>query len=231
MVGSDKYAKVVLSTDAKPSSAFSGQLIIEQDTGLVYEWTGASWFPRIGGVEIDALVRSIPITDTFHHLGHEGNVFIHSDRHGPIANGADFDILVRIPAGEPSRQVHLRFNYIGKANTGSLDIDVVLYEGITVSADGTPESIMSTNDAIVKTTGVLMFDMPTVTDLGNQKAWTLIVGEKKSANSKEQSVPEYVMAPNGASARDYLMRATNNTGGTVDIVNALFFYDTHAELV
>lgn len=179
-------------------------------------------------LELDQLVKSIPITDTFHHLGHEGMVFIHSDRHAAIANGASFDILIRIPAGNADRQVHMRFNYIGKANTGSLDIDVILYKDTVVSADGAPEIIMSTNDAVVKSTGVTMFSGPTVTDIGIQKAWTFIVGEKKSASSKEQSVPEYVMSPDGDSARNYLMRATNNSGGTVDIVNALFFYDSEA---
>lgn len=181
-------------------------------------------------LELDPFVKSIPTTDTFHHLGHEGKVFIHSDRHNAIANGADFDMLIRVPAGEPDRQVHLRFNYVGKANTGSLDIDVVLYEGITVSADGTPEQIVSTNDAVVRTTGVKMCHTPTVTDLGTFKTHGFIIGEKKSASSKEQAVPEYILAPNGQNARDYLLRATNNTGGTVDIVNSIFFYDTHSVL-
>ena len=179
-------------------------------------------------VELDPLVKSIPVTDTFHHLGHEGKVFIHSDRHNAIANGANFDMLIRIPAGNADRQVHLRFNYIGKANTGSLDVDIILYEGITVSADGVAEQIVSTNDAVVLSTGVTMYTGPTITDLGNLKAWTFMVGEKKSASSKEQSVPEYILAPDGANARDYLIRATNNTGGTVDLVNALFFYDSGA---
>jgi hypothetical protein len=42
-VGSDKYAKVVLSTDTKPTGAFPGQLIIESDTGSAFEWDGTSW--------------------------------------------------------------------------------------------------------------------------------------------------------------------------------------------
>ena len=179
-------------------------------------------------LELDPLVKSIPVTDTFHHLGHEGKVFIHSDRHDGVANGANFDMLIRVPAGNADRQVHMRFNYVGKANTGTLDVDIILYEDITVSADGTIEEIVSTNDAVVKTTGVTMCVGPTVTDLGNTKAWTFMVGEKKSASSKEQSVPEYVLAPNGANARDYLLRATNNSGGTVDLVNAIFFYDSEA---
>ena len=227
--GSEKYIWAGLSTDTKPIAAFIGNQLIETDTGLVFEWTGTGWCPRQDGVEIDQLVKSVPTTSTFHHLGHEGTVFIHSDRHTAIADGANFDILIRIPAGNADRQVHMRFNYIGKANTGTLDVDIILYKGITVSADGTPEVIVSNNDANTKTTGVLMFEGPTVTDLGTKKAQSLIVGEKKSASSKEQAVPEYILAPDGSNARDYLMRATNNSGGTVDIVNALFFYDSEAE--
>lgn len=183
-------------------------------------------------LEHDALVKSIVTTETFHHLGHEGKVFIHSDRHPGIANGASLDMLIRIPAGNAGRQVHMRYNFTGKANTGSLDIDIMLYEGVTVSEDGTPETVASTNDAVVKSTGVLMFEGPTIdnepADLGNFKTHSFIVGEKKSASSKEQAVPEWIMAPNGLNARDYLLRATNNSGGTVDIVNAIFFYDSEA---
>ena len=179
-------------------------------------------------VELDPLVKSIPVTDTFHHLGHEGKVFIHSDRHNGIADATNFDMLIRIPAGNANRQVHMRFNYVGKAITGTLDADVVLYGGVTVSADGTTEQVVSTNDAVVKTTGVLMFHTPTVTDMGTQKAWTMMVGEKKGASSKEQSVPEYILAPNGESARDYLIRVTNNSGGVMNIVNSIFFYDSEA---
>ncbi|MCK5604775.1 hypothetical protein KAR91_22995, partial [Candidatus Pacearchaeota archaeon] len=57
---------------------------------------------------------------------------------------------------------------------------------------------------------------------------SMMVGEKKSASSKEQAVPEYVLAPDGDNERNYLVRGTNNSGGTVDIVNALFFYDSEA---
>ena len=37
-------------------------------------------------LQLDPLVKSIPVTDTFHHLGHEGKVFIHSDRHNRPCN-------------------------------------------------------------------------------------------------------------------------------------------------
>lgn len=179
-------------------------------------------------VELDPLVNSVPTTGTFHHLGHEGKVFIHSDRHNGIANGTNFDYLLRVPAGNADRQVHLRFNFIGKANTGTLDVDIVLWKDSTVSVDGTPEAIVSTNSAVVKTSGVLIFHSPTITDIGIHQAHTMMVGEKKSASSKEQSVPEWILAPDGASERNYIFRLTNNSGGTVDIVNALFFYDSEA---
>lgn len=181
-------------------------------------------------LELDPLVNSIPTTDTFHHLGHEGKVFIHSDRHNGIADAANFDILICIPAGNPDRQVHMRFNYTGKSGAGGsgLDIDVELYKDTIVSAVGVVEDIVSTNDAVVKSTGVAMYGGPTITDIGTKKAANMIVGEKRSASSREQSVPEWVLAPNGNNLRYYTMRATNNSGTTVDIVNAIFFYDSEA---
>lgn len=187
--------------------------------------------PNAVVLELDPLVKSIPTTDTFHHLGHEGKVFIHSDRHNGLTNDGNLDYLIRVPAGEAGRQVHMRFNFIGKAVTGSLDVDICLYKDATVSADGSPEAIVSTNDAVVKTSDVLIFEGPTITDLGVLKTCTLIVGEKKSASSKEQAVPEWILAPDGTSARDYIIRLHNNSGGDVDVVNSIFFYDTHAESV
>lgn len=183
-------------------------------------------------LELDPFVNSIPITDTFHHLGHEGKVFIHSDRHNAIANAANFDILICIPAGEPDRQVHMRYNYTGKSGSGGsgLDVDVQLYKDTTFSDVGDIEPVVSTNDAVVRTTGVVMYSGSTITDPGTRKVANMIVGEKRSASSKEQSVPEWILAPDGENARYYLMRAPNNSGTTVDIVNAIFFYDTHAEL-
>ena len=179
-------------------------------------------------VEMDSLVKSIPTTDTFHHLGHEGKVFIHSDRHNGIANAANLDYLIRIPAGNASRQVHLRFNFTGKAVTGTLDVDIVLWKNSIVSADGNIEPIVSTNDANVKTTGVEIYEGPTITNLGSHKAHAMLVGEKKSASSKEQQVPEWILAPDGENERLYIFRLTNNSGGPVDVVNALFFYDSEA---
>ena len=46
--GSDIYSKEVLSTDTKPVNGFAGELIIETDTGAVYEWSGSNgaWFLR-----------------------------------------------------------------------------------------------------------------------------------------------------------------------------------------
>lgn len=42
--GSDVYVKEVLSSDTRPDGAFSGQQIIETDTGFTYEWTGLNGF-------------------------------------------------------------------------------------------------------------------------------------------------------------------------------------------
>ena len=179
-------------------------------------------------LELDPLVKSVPTTDTFHHLGHAGKVFIHSDRHNGIAGGANFDYLIRIPAGNPARQVHLRFNYVGKAVTGDLDVDIFLYKEPTITDDGILESISSTNDAVVKTTGVLMFKNPTVTDVGTFKTQVMMAGEKKSAGSKEQAVPEWILAPDGNNARDYLFRGHNNGSGAVDLTPSVFFYDSEA---
>lgn len=217
-----------------PVSGFLYATAGDRDTAITVTADGRSLISsslkdEIGtSVIFDPLVSTIPTTDTFHHLGHEGMVFIHGERHDGIADGASYDILIRIPAGDADRQVHFRFNYTAKAVTGTLDVDVILYKDPVVSADGTPETIISTNDAIVKTSGVLMFHTPTVTSVGIFKTSVEMFGEKKSAGSKETSVPEWILAPDGVNARDYLMRLTNNSGGAIDFNHDLFFYDSGA---
>ena len=232
--GSDKYIWAGLSADTQPPKAFIGEQLIETDTGIVREWTGSSWDARVDGVEIDHLVKSIPVTSTFHHLGHEGNVFLHSDSHAGIANGADFDTLIIVPAGDATRQIHLRFSYSLSGATPGTDVQaaLILYKDTVVSDNGSIEGIVSNNDAVVKTSGVTIYTGPTIdtepADLGTIKAQTLITSARRTGGSQDQIVPEWILAPNGESARNYLLRLTNNSGGTITAVNAIFFYDTGA---
>jgi len=211
------------------------QAIADGVVKLKYWWKGDKHSLEIGTdccgneLEYDPLVKSIPTTSTFHHLGHEGKVFIHSDRHDDVANAATDDILIRIPSGNSARQVHLRWFYKGRAVTGTLDVDVSLYKDSEVSADGDAEDIVSNNDANVKSTEVLMFHNPTVTDVGTIIIQTAIIGENKGTGSDEVHLPEYICAPNGESERNYIMRVTNNSGGNLDYVPALFFYDSEAK--
>ena len=117
----------------------------------------------------------------------------------------------------------------GKARTGVLDADVSLYKDPTISADGSAMgAIPSTNDAVIKATGVLMFDGPTVTGIGTFKGMASMLGENKSASSQEMSVPEFILAPDGASARDYILRVHNNGAGILDLLHNIFFYDSEA---
>jgi hypothetical protein len=61
--GSIKYAKEVLSTDVKPIGAFSGQELIETDTGDVFEWSGkqGAWYQRNNDADNPLPVTNDPI--------------------------------------------------------------------------------------------------------------------------------------------------------------------------
>jgi hypothetical protein len=170
-------------------------------------------------LELDRLVKSVPTTGTFHHLGHEGMLFIHSDKH-PVLAAANFDILIKVPASPAGRQVHLRFNY----TTSDVPCDLILFRDTIVSADGDLESLNSNNDAVVKTTGVQIFEGPTITDDGSEWGNALIAGTKHSAGSLDQLLPEWILT----AGVNYLLRLTNNSNGTIDVVNAIFFYDSEA---
>ena len=146
----------------------------------------------------------------------------------------NFDTLIVVPAGDATRQVHLRFSYSLSGATPGTDVeaDLVLYKDTVVSANGAVEPIVSNNDANVKATGVTIFTGPTIdtepADLGSIKAQTLITSARRTGGSQDQIVPEWVIAPDGANLRNYLLRLTNNSGGIITAVNAIFFYDTGA---
>ena len=177
-------------------------------------------------VELDRLVKSVPTTGTFHHLGHEGKVFIHSDKHTGITNGASFNTLIKVPASPSDRQVHLRFNYsiVGATPGTDVEADLLLFRDTTVSSDGTPEPVNSSNDAFVKTSGVTIFTGPTITSDGNKWTQGIITAARRSGGSGDQLVPEFVCTAN----TNYLLRLINNSGGTIDALNSIFFYDSGA---
>lgn len=179
-------------------------------------------------VEFDPLVKSVPITSTFHHLGHEGKVFIYSARHPAIAAGADHYILIRLPAGAANRQMHMRYAFDSLANTGTLDVNVTLYKEPTVTDDGDAQTIANTNDFFGLSTGILIFDDSTISADGEFKVTTSMTGTNKSTGSQGTNVPEWIFTPDGASARDYIFKIHNNGSGTADVNSAIFFYDTNA---
>ena len=226
--GSDAYIWAGLSTDTKPSKAFIGQKIIETDTGLVYEWTGSGWCRRLEGVDIDPLVKSVPVTSTFHHLGHEGKVFISSGRVAAIASEADHYLTVRMPAGLAERQAHMRYAFNALANTGTLDVDIRLFKDSPVTVDGSAQAAISTNSFWDFSSGVLIFSGSTVTVDGTFQAIGSMTGSNKGTSSEDINVPEWILTPDGASARDYIFKITNNGLGTADVTFAIFFYDTGA---
>ena len=78
MTGSDIYAKNILSTDDKPSGAFPGQLIIEQDTGDVFEWTGASWQEKAVAGATNVAVQNLDLGIDI-EVGHGKDLEVASD--------------------------------------------------------------------------------------------------------------------------------------------------------
>jgi hypothetical protein len=93
-----------------------------------------------------------------------------------------------------------------------------------VSADGDAEELESNNDANVKASGVTIFTGSTITAVGNFWTQGVIAGARRSAGSGDQLVPEFILK----AGVNYLLRLTNNSGGTVSVVNAVFFYDSEA---
>ena len=166
-----------------------------------------------GGVAIDAL----------HYMVHQGFVFHISHTIAALANTASHEILVKVPASTYPH-LHKHVTYVGAG-----DVDLDIFEGTTVSADGTAITSHITNRNSSNTPGTLFYHTPTVTDDGTliHDQWVppTSSGTGGSHDGADASTgEEWLLAP----STNYLIRITNNSGDTIRVWEEILWYEIGA---
>lgn len=153
----------------------------------------------------DNYFSGVPVfIDEEHHEIHCGDSYSVS-RSVDLANGASDDILVIVPneqgTGQNQKLYHLLISYLTE-----LETHYYLYEGPTVTGNGTQLTAYNRNRNSLNTTGLTFYFGPTVTGTG-----TLIKerhhGSGRSSGSDTRDAGEWVLKNNTS----YLIRLTNAT--------------------
>lgn len=159
--------------------------------------------------------------DELHRLIHDGMVFHASDKLTGLANGATVDMLLRVPAG-----LYPHLNRV-LLSFGGGDIDILYYEAPTTSAPGTEiTEKRNTNRNSSNTASLELYSGPTVTDVG-ERLGTIWVPPTAGGIGAQAGVAD--VSPNEEwvlkTGTDYLLRITNNSGGTINWRYEFLWYE------
>ena len=168
----------------------------------------------------DPYVHAVTVITEPHRLIHDGFFFQAAGLVTGLANGGNFDLLMRIP--------QLIFPHLTLVEYSIEDAPCLIrmYEGPTVSADGTAVNVRNHNRASGSdTSGATMTHTPTITDVGTELDVRYIPpapsgggggpGGRASGRMVEGQDVEWVLGSAATETR-YLWRLTNNSGGAID---------------
>lgn len=144
---------------------------------------------------------------------HRGNGWESSIETGNISASANYDVLIKVVEGK----AHLRA-YSATVSEGPCMLR--LYEGPTVSNEGSIHASRNRNRAFDDENGVEVYTGPTISDVGTRLETSFIPGAgNKVGGNTESLYEEWVF-----DEEYYLLRLTNNTNGIVTAVINLFWY-------
>jgi len=145
-----------------------------------------------------------------HRMIHDGFMFHLSGKvTGMVDTNVD-DYLIIVG----DEEAHLDDIVIG---AGRGDIDILMYEGTTVSANGSALTPFNQNRESANTPNSAVYTGPTVTGVGTliHTAWLPPTGTGTGLSANGVAGPsngeEWMLAPN----TNYLIRITNNSGATI----------------
>ena len=190
-----------------------------------------TWNPDIDGFrknrgmeeirKFDPHAHAVTTISEPHRMTHDGFMFHVSYKHETIVNGGTEDILLKVPAGS--------FPHLNRVNVnaGAGDININLYEATTVSADGTALSVHNTNRNSTNVSAMLVYNAPTVTDVGTEIHHQWIppsatgTGLSVDGITNAEQGEEWLLAQN----ENYLIRLENTSGNTIDAWIEILFYE------
>ena len=170
---------------------------------------------------VDAHSRSIRTIDAGHAMVHLGFVYKAWHKFTGVADAASVYLHVKNPA---DLYPHLH-DFTVTAGRG--DVDVQVFETPTTSADGTLLQERSLNrNGTIDTSGLDVYHTPTVSSDGTEIRNTWIpptaagVGHSDSGAVEDADL-EMILKP----STNYLIKITNNSGGSIDIHAKLYWYE------
>lgn len=163
------------------------------------------------GFEASPLV--VASLDWEHYEAHEGDAFSVYLVQDVTGAGSTYNVLIVTPNTE--KQTHLRYTYNCEA-----EFSVVLFEGTTVSANGTAKTAYNRNRNSASTAGTEVYTGPTVTSDGTQLREARVWSGGGSGGSGE-SIGEWILATN----QKYLLRFTKAGAGTSYVSTKLWWYE------
>ncbi len=145
---------------------------------------------------IDQNTSSKVSIDIAHHKIHTGSHFVVCDFQNGLSNNTSQDYFIEAP--DTANRIHFFYNV-----DVSVEAEVILHEGTTVSASGTVLTSFNNNRNSANTTGLIVYKTPTVTGVGSVIC-TQRLGAGKTAGGTARNESEFILGQNGK----YLLRVT-----------------------
>lgn len=173
------------------------------------------------GDKFDPFSRAVTVIQEQHRMGHEGMMYHSSGKVAGMIDANVDEFLLVTPAGSFPHMQGLTFTF------GRGDIDILIYEGATASADGTPQTLHNTNRNSPNTPVITWGVAPTLSDDGTliHTAWAAPTatgtGQSATGITGINNGEEWILKP----STKYLVRVTNNSGSTIDYRWELLWYE------
>lgn len=172
---------------------------------------------------VDPIIHGLPMLDALHSKTHEGLAYEITHEFPNVAEGASAHILIR--TGN-RHAVHMRPMFFSEGAA-----HMYVFEGTTVSADGTPKAPLNKNRAWGGPANLTAFTGPTVTNDGLQltvfPVFSATGPGQTSSGGSGGDFEEWVLKNDTT----YLFRATNNDPSNAkDICLNLTFYEQELRL-
>jgi hypothetical protein len=184
----------------------SGRVIAE--SGEVVNFATA----LLNATDISNAIITINLEHSKIHQGEGWEVSIET---GNIASAASYYVLFKTSEGY---RPHLRSYEVTATDS---PITIRLFEGATVSADGSEVTARNRNRNESDVNGISVFSQPTVTNEGTRLETDFIpTSGNKAGGNVGSFYEEFVLKP----STNYLIKITNGSNNTVDAFFNAFWY-------
>ncbi len=170
--------------------------------------------------KFDPLLHAVTTVPGPHRMGHDGFMFHSSGKPAAIPNGLTADFLMSVPKGTYPHIQRVELNL------SAGDVDLVMYEGVTTSDDGTTLPVFNTKRSSPIVNKALVCGGPTITDLGTQ-FHLLYVPPTSAGVGNTVGVIDINQGEEWLLTEDikYAFRITNNSGGALTLSYEFVWYE------